>query len=161
MLTVTAPFMLPYAVAAAARLKGARSALIMHDVFPDVLVMAGILKPGSPLTWPCACQRLMFRVLNAVMTIGRDTERPLLSYPGMTRNKIRFIPNWATLAPPRPMTPDNPFCQALAARFRVGLSGNLGFTHDPEIVFEAARFLQRRAGYPFPAFRLGHWFRTA
>ena len=39
-LTVTAPFMLPYAVAAAARLKGARSALIMHDLFPDVLVMA-------------------------------------------------------------------------------------------------------------------------
>src|SRR5580704_10830805 len=50
-LTVTAPFMLPYAVAAAARLKGARSALIMHDVYPDVLVMAGILKPSSPLTW--------------------------------------------------------------------------------------------------------------
>ena len=46
-LTVTAPFMLPYAVAAAARLKGARSALIMHDLFPDVLVMAGMLKPAS------------------------------------------------------------------------------------------------------------------
>ncbi|WBL76390.1 glycosyltransferase family 4 protein [Bradyrhizobium xenonodulans] len=143
-LTVTAPFMLPYAVAAAARLRGARSALIMHDLFPDVLVMAGILKPGSIVTRTMrAANSLMFRALNAVITIGRDAERPLLSYAGMTRNKIRFIPNWATLAPgARPITPDNPFRKALSARFIVGLSGNLGFTHDPEIVFEAARLLK-------------------
>jgi len=73
----------------------------------------------------------------------RDTERLLLRYRGLTRDKIRFIPNWATLAPAiRPIGPDNPYCRAHAARFRVGLSGNLGFTHDPVIVFEAARLLQ-------------------
>lgn len=143
-LTVTAPFMLPYAVAAAARLKGARSALIMHDLFPDVLVMAGLLKPGSIATRVMrAANGLMFRALNAVITIGRDAEGPLLSYSGMTRNKIRFIPNWATLVPgQRPLLQDNPFRNALSARFVVGLSGNLGFTHDPEIVFEAARLLK-------------------
>jgi len=143
-LTVTAPFMLPYAVAAAARLKRARSALILHDLFPDVLVTAGLLKPGSMVTRTMRfANSLMFRVLNAVITIGRDAEGPLLSYSGMTRNKIRFIPNWATLVPaPRPVTPDNPFRKSLAARFIVGLSGNLGFTHDPEIVFEAARLLK-------------------
>ncbi|MFK4658800.1 colanic acid biosynthesis glycosyl transferase WcaI [Bradyrhizobium japonicum] len=142
--TVTAPFMLPYAVAAAARCKGARSALIMHDLFPDVLVMAEILKPGSLVTRTMrAANSLMFRALNAVITIGRDAERPLLSYSGMTRNKIRFIPNWATLVPAaRPLSQDNPFRKALSARFIVGLSGNLGFTHDPEIVFEAARLLK-------------------
>jgi colanic acid biosynthesis glycosyl transferase WcaI len=37
---------------------------------------------------------------------------------------------------------DNPFRLPLAARFVVGLSGNLGFTHDPVIVFEAARLLR-------------------
>ncbi|OKO75268.1 glycosyltransferase family 4 protein [Bradyrhizobium sp. AS23.2] len=150
-LTVTAPFMLPYAVAAAARLKGARSALIMHDLFPDVLVMAGLLKPGSIVTRAMrAANSLMFRALNAVITIGRDAEGPLLSYSGMTRNKIRFIPNWATLVPaPRPLTSDNPFRRALSARFVVGLSGNLGFTHDPEIVFEAARLLKDEADIHF------------
>lgn len=142
-LTVTAPFTLPYAVAAAAWLKGARSALIMHDLFPDVLVMAGLLKPHSIVAGAMrAANSLMFRALNAVITIGRDAERPLLSYSGMTRSKIRFIPNWATLAPAaRPVTSGNPFRKTLAARFIVGLSGNLGFTHDPEIVFEAARLL--------------------
>jgi len=39
-----------YAVAVAARLKRARSALVMHDLYPDVLVMAGLLKPASPVT---------------------------------------------------------------------------------------------------------------
>ncbi|MGD4048240.1 glycosyltransferase, partial [Xanthomonas citri pv. citri] len=86
---------------------------------------------------------LMFRALNAVVTIGRDAEGPLLSYAGMTRSKIRFIPNWATLVPgPRPLSADNPFRKTIPARFVVGLSGNLGFTHDPEIVFEAARLLE-------------------
>jgi glycosyltransferase involved in cell wall biosynthesis len=85
----------------------------------------------------------MFRALDAVVIIGRDTERLLLRYRGMSRDKIRFIPNWATLAPGvRPLAPDNPYRSPLAARYVVGLSGNLGFTHDPVIVFEAARLLR-------------------
>ena len=155
-LTVTAPFMLPYAVAAAAWLKGARAALIMHDLFPDVLVMAGLLRPGSIGTRVMRLANgLMFRALDAVITIGRDADGPLLSYPGMARTKIRFIPNWATLAPGvRPLTPDNPFRAAQPGRFVVGLSGNLGFTHDPEIVFEAARLLRDE---PHIHFLLSGW----
>ena len=142
--TVTAPFMLPYAVVAAARLKRARSVLIMHDLYPDVLVMAGLLKPGSVLTRAIrGMNALMFRRLDAVITIGRDTEQLLLRYPGVTPDKLRFIPNWATLTPTvRPMAQDNLYRRSHAGRFIVGLSGNLGFTHDPVIVFEAARLLR-------------------
>jgi colanic acid biosynthesis glycosyl transferase WcaI len=109
--TVTAPFMLPYAVVAAARLKRARSALVMHDLYPDVLVMADLLKPASiPARAIRAANVLMFRALDAVVIIGRDTERLLLRYSGMTPGKIRFIPNWATLHPAvRPIRPDNPY----------------------------------------------------
>jgi colanic acid biosynthesis glycosyl transferase WcaI len=143
-LTVTAPFMLPYAVAAAARLRRARSALIMHDLFPDVLVMAGLLQPSSLVTKAIrGANALMFRALNAVVIIGRDTEPLLLRYKGLTRDKICFIPNWATLTPGlRPIEPDNPYRRSQTARFLVGLSGNLGFTHDPLVVFEAARLLR-------------------
>ena len=77
--------MLPYAVAAAARLKRARSALIMHDLYPDVLVMAGLLKPASLLAKAIrGANALMFRALNAVIIIGRDTEPLLLRYKGVT-----------------------------------------------------------------------------
>jgi len=142
-LSVTAPFMLPYAVATAATLKRARSVLIMHDLFPDVLVMAGLLKPSSfGAKLIRGANALMFRWLSAVVVIGRDTETLLLRYKGLTRDRICFIPNWATLAPGvRPVDPDNPYRRA-KARFVVGLSGNLGFTHDPDIVFEAARALR-------------------
>jgi colanic acid biosynthesis glycosyl transferase WcaI len=138
-LTVTAPFTLPYAVACAARLKHARSVLIMHDLYPEVLVMAGLLKGTSILARLMrAANSLMFGALNAVVTIGRDTETHLLRYKGMTRAKICFIPNWATLDPAvRPITADNDYRPA-HARFVVGLSGNLGFTHDPVTVFDAA-----------------------
>jgi colanic acid biosynthesis glycosyl transferase WcaI len=143
-LTVPAPFMLPYAFAAAAKLKGARSALIMHDLYPDVLVMAGLLKPQSIVAKAMrALNAPMFRALDAVVIIGRDTEKLLLRYGGMTSDKIRFIPNWATLARGvRAIDPGNPYRRSLSARFVVGLSGNLGFTHDPVIVFEAARLLR-------------------
>ena len=143
-LTVPAPFMLPYAFAAAAKLKGARSLLIMHDLYPDVLVMAGMLKPESLLAKAMhALNAPMFRALDSVVIIGRDSEKLLLRYRGMTRDKIRFIPNWATLSRGvRAVDPANPYRSALSARFVVGLSGNLGFTHDPVIVFEAARLLR-------------------
>jgi colanic acid biosynthesis glycosyl transferase WcaI len=141
--TVAALFMLPYAVVAAAKLKRAESALIMHDLYPEVLVMAGLLKPASiPAKAIRGANALLFRALDAVVIIGRDTERLLLRYRGLTHDKIRFIPNWTTLVPAvRPIRPDNRY-RTHAARFVVGLSGNLGFTHDPLIVFEGARLLK-------------------
>ncbi|RZN21832.1 glycosyltransferase family 4 protein [Bradyrhizobium sp. Leo121] len=150
-LTVTAPFVLPYAVAAAARLKRARSILIMHDLFPEVLVLSGLLKPGSIVTRAMrAMNGLMFRALTTVVIIGRDSEKLLLSYRGMTRDKIEFIPNWTTIDPAvRPVAADNAFRRGLGGRFVVGLSGNLGFTHDPVIVFEAARRLKDDPGIHF------------
>jgi glycosyltransferase involved in cell wall biosynthesis len=154
-LTVTAPFMLPYAITFAAWLKRAKSALIMHDLYPDVLVMSGLVGQQWPVAWAISgANALMFRMLDAVITIGRDTARLLLRYRGVTPAKIRFIPNWATLAPAvRPVATDNPYRND-AARFVVGLSGNLGFTHDPLVVFEAARLL---AGEPDIHFLLSGW----
>jgi len=90
-----------------------------------------------------AFNALMFRALDSAVIIGRDTGKLLLHYDGMTRDKIRFIPNWATLVPGvRAVTAANPYRRPLSARYVVGLSGNLGFTHDPVIVFEAARLLR-------------------
>lgn len=143
-LAVPAPFALQYALAAACKLTGARSVLVMHDLYPDVLVVAGLLKasslPARIMRW---LNTKMFRALDAVVVIGRDTERLLLGYGGMTSSKIRFIPNWTTLAPGvRAITPENPYRHPLSARYVVGLSGNLGFTHDPLVVFGAARLLR-------------------
>lgn len=141
--TVTSPFALPYAVTAAAKMRGVQSVLIMHDLYPEVLVTAGLLRATSFVAGIIrSANSLMFRMLDAVVTIGRDNEKHLLGCKGIARERLWFIPNWATLAPGvRAIAADNPYRRA-GARYVVGLSGNLGFTHDPQIVFDAARLLQ-------------------
>jgi glycosyltransferase involved in cell wall biosynthesis len=155
-ITVTAPFSLPYAVALSARLKGARSVLIMHDLYPDVLVMADVIRPTSITAKVIHfANALMYRALDAVVSIGRDMEQLLTRYKGMRKEKIFLIPNWATLSVGvRPTGQRNEYRTACRGEFIVGLSGNLGFTHDPVVVFEAARLLQ---GHKNIHFLLSGW----
>jgi colanic acid biosynthesis glycosyl transferase WcaI len=140
---VTTPFTLPYAVIFAAKLRGAATALLIYDLYPEALERAELIRPRS-LTARLIrlANTVLFRSLDAIITIGRDVEPLLLAYKGVTPEKINFIPNW-TLLPPgyRELTPDNPFRAGRHSQLIVGLSGNLGFTHSPRTVFEAARLL--------------------
>ena len=72
LLSVTTPFTLPYTVTLAARLRKAASALIIYDFYPDSLVMAGFLRANSLLTRVLRlANRMMFRLLDAIVIIGR------------------------------------------------------------------------------------------
>jgi colanic acid biosynthesis glycosyl transferase WcaI len=141
---VTTPFTLPYAVMLAAKLRGAATTLLIYDLYPEALEAAALIEPRS-LTARLfrLANSALFRSLDAIITIGRDVEPLLLSYNGVGREKIHFIPNW-TLLPVRYREPalDNHFRAGMDSCLVVGLSGNLGFTHDPRTVFEAARLLQ-------------------
>jgi glycosyltransferase involved in cell wall biosynthesis len=151
LLCVTTPFTLPYTVALAARLRRAASALIIYDLYPDSLVMAGFLSASSSLTnWLRFANAVMFRWLDAIVIIGRDMGPKLLAYPKMTAAKINLIPNWATLPIRyRELDPENPYRRRCGGRFIVAMSGNAGFTHDPKSVFEAARILQNNPDIKF------------
>jgi hypothetical protein len=84
----------------------------------------------------------MFRGLTAIVVIGRDTERLLARYGEDILEKVVLIPNWTTLPiGVRDFNARNPYRELCKASFVVGLSGNLGFTHDPLVVFEAAKLL--------------------
>lgn len=144
LLCVTTPFTTPYTVALAARFRKAASAVIIYDLYPDSLIMAGFLRPSSilakSLRW---ANKVMFNSLDSIVVIGRDMTKKLLEYPRMTAAKIRLIPNWATLPIHyREFEPGNPFRIRCGGRFIVAMSGNAGFTHAPESVFEAARKLK-------------------
>jgi glycosyltransferase involved in cell wall biosynthesis len=151
LLCVTTPFTLPYTVALAARLRKAASALIIYDLYPDSLVLAGFLSASSILTkWLRSANGVLFRWLDAIVIIGRDMGSKLLEYPKMTAAKINLIPNWATLPIQyRELDPENPYRRICGGRFIVAMSGNSGFTHDPKSVFEAARILQNNADIKF------------
>jgi len=144
LLCVTTPFTTPYTVALAAKLRKAASALIIYDLYPDSLTMAGFLRPSSilakSLRW---ANKVMFNRLDSIVVIGRDMAKKLLEYPQMTAAKIRLIPNWATLPIHyRELDPGNPFRIRCGGRLIVAMSGNAGYTHDPESVIEAARILK-------------------
>jgi colanic acid biosynthesis glycosyl transferase WcaI len=140
---VTTPFTLPYAVVLAAKLRSAATVLLIYDLYPEALEGAGLIGPGS-LTARLIrfANSNLFRVLDAIITIGRDVEPLLLAYGGIKSANIHFIPNWPLLPIGyREATADNRFRAGRGSQLIVGLSGNLGFTHSPRTVFEAARLL--------------------
>src|SRR5260370_6006610 len=73
LLCVTTPFTLPYTVALAARLRKAASALIIYDLYPDTLIMAGFLGASSILTrWLRSANEVMFQWLVSIVLICSD-----------------------------------------------------------------------------------------
>jgi glycosyltransferase involved in cell wall biosynthesis len=151
LLSVTTPFTLPYTVALAARLRKAASAVIIYDLYPDSLVMAGFLGASSFLTrWLRSANQRMFEWLDAIVIIGRDMRSKVLDYPKIAASKVILIPNWATLpASYRELDRENPYRRRCDGKFIVAMSGNAGFTHDPMSVFEAARLLQENQDIHF------------
>ncbi|BBO11199.1 hypothetical protein XI00_08990 [Bradyrhizobium sp. CCBAU 21359] len=143
-MSVTSPFTLPYAITLAARLRGARTALLIYDLYPEALMAAGLARPTSLVTRLLRMANgWLFRSLDAIFVIGRDVPPLLLRYQHVLADTIHFVPNW-TLLPIGFREPNDAsdFRNPFSASFIVGLCGNLGFTHAPRTVFEAARLLQ-------------------
>ena len=142
-LCVTTPFALPYPVALATKLRKAHAVLLIYDLYPEALIMAGLVRPRSLVAKVVHfANGLLFPALDAIITIGRDVEALLLAYGDVAKRNIHFIPNWALLPIGyREISAANPF-RAFPDKLVVGLSGNLGFTHSAATVFEAARLLK-------------------
>ena len=160
-LTVPAPLMLPYAFAVAAKLRGARSVLIMHHLYSDVLILVGLVSPQSMLAKAVrAFNALMFRAIDAVVIIGRDTEKLLLRYGGMTRDKIHFIPNWGDACSRRPRSNRSQSLSPPAFRpIRRRPVWQFGFYPRPRHRVRGSSAVAQQQGYPLPALRLGRWLR--
>jgi colanic acid biosynthesis glycosyl transferase WcaI len=141
-LVVTNPPFLPFAISAACRLRGARCALLIHDVYPEVLIAAGMTRPTSALASVLrrATQRLYTNV-DRIIVLGRDMA--LLARQKLAGNyeKIVLIPNWADdeEITPQPKR-DNALLRELnlADRFVIQYAGNMGRTHGLEALFAAA-----------------------
>jgi hypothetical protein len=92
--SVTTPFTLPYSVTLATKLRGASATLLIYDLYPEALVMAGLVQPRSFVTRTIRfANGLLFGALDAIITIGRDVEALLLTYKSVGSQKIRYIPN--------------------------------------------------------------------
>ena len=143
-LVVTNPPTVPYLVRLATWLRGARAILIVHDVYPDAMIAAGMLSP-SGLT------ARMFRVLSSallksmdeIIVIGRDMA-DLLGRRVGSDTHIVPIPIWASedLIASEEAEPN-------ALRTRLGLTdhfvlqyaGNIGRVQDMPLLVNLMRRL--------------------
>jgi glycosyltransferase involved in cell wall biosynthesis len=130
---LTNPPSLPVFAAFWGRIKGARIILLVHDVYPDVLVPTGLAREESLLVRSIdGVQRWMLRRMCSVVVLGRDMRGRLLGkMPGRDAD-LSIIPNWGEDGEIIPsMHIENTLRQRLGLqnKFIVQFSGNLGRTH--------------------------------
>ncbi len=147
-LAVTNPPTVPPLLALVLRLRRAKSVLLVHDVYPEALVALGWTSPDSLLV------RIMGRVMKAtfatydnVVVLGEDMARLIARRRSVAVERMSIIPNWGNV--------DTIAAIDLSASKLAGdlnaldktiiqYSGNIGRTHDIELVLDAARQLDKR-----------------
>jgi colanic acid biosynthesis glycosyl transferase WcaI len=142
-LVVTNPATVPFLIAIVTALKRARCALLVHDVYPEAIVAAGLLRPGS---WAIRLLRgwsgWLLRRMDRIVVLGRDMETLVGAKAGPASSRIRIIPNWADVDDVAPeVKSENGLLNSLnlSGCFVAQYSGNMGRTHDIEGLVEAAR----------------------
>jgi colanic acid biosynthesis glycosyl transferase WcaI len=113
--------------------RGNRCVYWAMDLYPDVPVASGMLKPTSPLTsvleW---LHRYIVRKSNATVVLGRCMRDRLLA-KGLPAQKLHFIPVWSDESGVKPVPRDqNPLRTSwnVQGKFVVMYSGNFGLGHD-------------------------------
>jgi glycosyltransferase involved in cell wall biosynthesis len=118
-------------------LRGDRYAVLVYDLYPDLLENYGKVRPGGfvALLWRWF-NRVTWERADAVFTLGNDmAERMKRGFdPRRTRlREILIVPPWADVSALSPTdAANNPFrkAHARADQAVVLYSGNFGITHD-------------------------------
>lgn len=139
----------PMAYLCSLRLKNPFS-VIVFDTYPDALSNIGIRK-GNPLfnIW-AGWNRKLFVKAKRVFTLSEGMAERLGSY--VERSKITVVPCWSANSSFAPMAKSgNPFVKEhhLEDKFVVMYSGNMGVTHNVQLLVECARRLRGNTNIHF------------
>jgi colanic acid biosynthesis glycosyl transferase WcaI len=144
-LVVTNPPLLPFLTALVCRIRRARLVLIVHDVYPDVLVAAGMMRRGSfSYRVGQRLARWLYRRCDRVVVLGRDMERLVATVGDLGDERASLIPNWGDVDTVRPTdrrTNRVLVSLGLEDKFIVHVMGNMGRTHAVALLLDAARAL--------------------
>jgi glycosyltransferase involved in cell wall biosynthesis len=153
-LVTTNPPLVPWVAPFARRLFGIHYALLVYDVYPDVLSRMGMIRVDGRLER--LLRRLSARAMreaDCVITIGEHMKQTILAHlPAGKTVHVEVIPNWADIEAIKPMSREqNPFARRhdLVGKFVVMYSGNFGATHDVESIVDAAELLTGLADVQF------------
>lgn len=136
-LVVTNPPLLPFLILVACRLRRAKCGLLVHDVYPEAMIAAGLLREQSVTT-------KLFRFLNALLyqnmdrigVLGRDMADLVKKRLGNKLNgQVSLTRCWSDIEQIKPSTPTlNPLLNRLGLKdkFVVQYAGNIGRVQDIE-----------------------------
>ncbi len=121
-------------------LRGVPFVYCVQDLYPDIAVHLGVLRPGPLTSAIDLSARSLYRAARRVITISESMAIGLVR-KGVPPDRIDVIHNWADTSSLRVMPRDNGFARAngLAEPFVVQYSGNVGRSQGLEHLPEAAR----------------------
>lgn len=152
-LVVTNPPSLPLLVAFACRLRRAKCLLLIHDVYPEVVVAVGKAKPHSiPTRFLNWLNKRLYQSAERIIVVGRDMEILVSKKLNGARQRIVFIPNWADVDDITPgQREQNVLLKELGLnrKFILQCAGNMGYPNDIESILESAKILADRKDIHF------------
>jgi glycosyltransferase involved in cell wall biosynthesis len=146
-IVVTNPPSLPFAISAACWLRGAEKVLLIHDVYPEVLVAASMWRRNSAivriLDW---LNKRLLRGMDWIIVLGRDMKGLVISKLRQ-QDRVSIIPNWGDIDQIVPVPKGETRLVKeleLTNKFIVQYSGNIGRTHGLESLVGAAEVLRNK-----------------
>lgn len=126
-------------------ISGCKFVYWVMDLYPDVLVANGMLKPRSLITRALErISRFCFARADRTVVLGRCMRHRVLE-KGVDGERVVHLGVWSDQAEVKPIArSENPYRAEwnLGERFVVMYSGNFGIVHDVETMCEAARLLR-------------------
>lgn len=121
--------------------------LLIYDIYPDVITQYNILDKKSFIIrlWEKTNKKIFNRAQN-VFTIGEGMKELISKY--IEPERIKIVTCWADNEFIKPIAKsDNQFIQkyGLQNKFLVMYSGNLGFTHDVEVMVDLAEHINNES----------------
>jgi len=146
-LVVTSPPWLPFLIRLVCLFKKTKYLLLIHDVYPEALVAAKVLKKESLVVWLLdIITRNLFKTCDGIITLGRDMALLIQSKQKKLRTKNYIITNWADtdLVIPGERSSNNLLLElGLEKKFVVQYAGNMGLTHDLVSAVKSAEILKK------------------
>jgi len=152
-IAVTNPPSLPYLIALASKLRGARFVLRIEDVYPEVFTRLGILSPQSiPARLLGRASRWLYNNSIRIIVLGRDIRDLVSDKLNSRKDRVIIATNWGDTEAIIPLSlPENRLLAKLnlRGRFVVQYCGNIGRTHGIKDITEAAELLAAESEFHF------------